>query len=243
MDILYMDMDIDMDILYYMNILDTYLNNNDCTIYTQEDAQHIYKYHNDTNIELFENMCGEMADQLVSLVDTYNKDDDPDSIILLITKNNIPISIFHGTIEDNKLISDITCSSGELKKGGMFLRFYAVLLAKKINSNITELTGGISGGIPALKEDDTYEIEKEKKDNLKTYHLRHGATLNDDGTIFTYTLTTVQEQILELFQIPTVQTIKTKTKTNKRKTKTKTQKRKNIKSKRLRYTKRKKWYK
>lgn len=230
-----------MDIPVYMNILNTYLSHNGCILHTQEAALTIYKayFKNNKDGDLFDKMCGDMVDQVNSLVGSYGKKIDPDIILLLITKNNTPISIFHGTIDivkesnDHILLSDITCSNpDELRRGGMFLRFYAVLLAKQIDPELIALTGGISGGIPALAEDDSVEVEEAKRTKLIEYHLKHGAKLDEDNHIFTYTLPTIQTQILKLFTIPA--TIK------KRKTiKTKTQKRNTIKSKRLRYTKRK----
>lgn len=225
-----------MDIPEYMNILNTYLSDNGCILHTQEAALTIYKayFKNNKDGDLFDKMCGDMVDQVTSLVGSRGKKIDPDIILLLITKNNTPISIFHGTIEtDHTLTSDITCSNpDELRRGGMFLRFYAVLLAKQIDPELIALTGGISGGIPALAEGDSVEEEEAKRANLIKYHVNHGANLDEHNHMFTYTLPTIQTQILKLFTIPAP--------IKKRKTiKTKTQKRNTIKSKRLRYTKRK----
>lgn len=180
-----------------MELLDTYLTNNHCNLYRDEKAHEIYM----ENIKLCQAICGEqMSDQLDSLVETYDKDEDPDAILLLITNiDNKPIAIFHGTIEDGKLTSNITCSTTELKKGGVLLRFYALLIANTLDPKITELIGGISGGIPPLMEDDSDEVIQEKKQKLHDYHLKNGATIYENK--FTYKLDDVQDKIRELFTI------------------------------------------
>ena len=108
----------------------------------------------------------------------------------------MPVSVFYGTIEDGHLSSDFTCSS-ELPKGGILLRFYALLLAKQINPDITSLTGGISGGIPALNLEDSREEHNEKRKKLRKYHIDNGASV--EGDKFTYNLPSVQAKITEIF--------------------------------------------
>lgn len=180
-----------------MEILDKYLTYYNYKIYRDEAAHNIYM----DNIILCEDMCGEMSDQLDSLVATYDKDEDTDAIILLITDaNNIPVAIFHGTFQNNELVSNITCSTTKLKRGGVLLRFYALLIANKLDNKVTKLTGGISGGIPPLMPGDSSEVEQEKKQRLHDYHLKNGATI-DENNEFIYNLDNVKNKIEELFVI------------------------------------------
>ena len=180
-----------------MELLDTYLANNYCNLYRDEEAHEIYM----KNITLCQEICGEqMSDQLDSLVETYVKDEEPEAILLLITNiENKPIAIFHGTIEDGKLTSNITCSTTELKKGGVLLRFYALLIANRLDPEITEIIGGIEGGIPPLMEDDSDEVIQKKQKKLHDYHFKNGATIYENK--FTYKLGDVQDKIIELFTI------------------------------------------
>ena len=146
------------------------------------------------NSDNFKEICGEtIFDGLEAFIGTEG----PDIIKLLILNNSgIPVSVFYGTIEDGHLSSDFTCSS-ELPKGGILLRFYALLLANQINPDITSLTGGISGGIPALNLEDSREEHNEKREKLRKYHIDNGASVEDDK--FTYNLASVQAKIVEIF--------------------------------------------
>lgn len=209
-----------------MEILDTYLKKNGCKIHRDEDAHRIYM----DNIEICHDICDkQMGYQLDSLYETYNKEDDPEAILLLITNiNNKPIALFRGEIDDDKLNSDITCST-ELKKGGVLLRFYALLIVNNLDPKITELTGGLSGGIPPLSGDlESPEIVAAKQKKLYDYHLNNGATIN--GNKFTYKLDVVQNKIIEFFSI---------TGGKKRKTQRRTFKKRKVIKKRKRYSRRK----
>jgi hypothetical protein len=174
-----------------MNILESYLKKNGCNIYKGEEAVEIYR----NNRERFEEICGSV---IYDTLDGFMDNDDEDDNIKLIIVNNEenPISVFYGTIEDNKLSSDYTCSS-ELPKGGVLLRFYALLLANKKNNSIQTLTGGISGGIPALLSVDSTEAVNEKRKKLSDYHIKNGAVIN--GSTFIYNLSDVQVKIVEMF--------------------------------------------
>ena len=99
-------------------------------------------------------------------------------------------------MNDAFISSDYTCSS-KLPKGGTLLRFYALLSANEKNKNITKLIGGISGGIPAINENDSKEYEIEKRLKLKNYHLTNGAIVNDNE--FVYNLDDIKRKIVELF--------------------------------------------
>ena len=208
-----------------MELLDTYLKNNGCKIYRDEDAHKIYE----RNKKLIHDICGpQMDDQLDSLVDSYDKDEDPEAILLLITNfNDKPIAIFRGEISKGELSSDITCSN-ELKKGGVLLRFYALLIVNESHPEITKLIGGISGGIPPLKASEPHEVVVAKQKKLHDYHLSNGATI--DGNIFTYKLDDVKNKIRELFSV---------TGGKKRKTKKRTLKKRKVIKKRTRYSRRK----
>ena len=173
-----------------MDILQEYLDRNGYTIIIGDEVTGIFI----SNKKKFEKICGEtIFDGLDAFIGTEGH-----NIIKLLILNNsgIPVSVFYGTIEDGHLSSDFTCSS-ELPKGGILLRFYALLLAKQINPDITSLTGGISGGIPALNLEDSSEEENEKREKLRKYHIDNGASVEDDK--FTYNLPSVQAKIAEIF--------------------------------------------
>ena len=173
-----------------MDILQEYLDRNGYTIIIGDEVTGIFI----SNKKKFEKICGEtIFDGLDAFIGTEGH-----NIIKLLILNNsgIPVSVFYGTIEDGHLSSDFTCSS-ELPKGGILLRFYALLLAKQINPDITSLTGGISGGIPALNLEDSREEHNEKRKKLRKYHIDNGASVEDDK--FTYNLPSVQAKIAEIF--------------------------------------------
>ena len=173
-----------------MDILQDYLHRNDYKILTGKEATDIFM----SNKEKFEEICGEtIFDGLEAFIGSKG----PDIIKLLILNNSgMPVSVFYGTIEDGHLSSDFTCSS-ELPKGGILLRFYALLLANENNPVVTSLTGGISGGIPALNLEDSREEHNEKRKKLRKYHIDNGASVEDDK--FTYNLPDVQTKIAEIF--------------------------------------------
>ena len=173
-----------------MDILQEYLDRNGYTIIIGDEVTGIFI----SNKKKFEKICGEtIFDGLDAFIGTEGH-----NIIKLLILNNsgIPVSVFYGTIEDGHLSSDFTCSS-ELPKGGILLRFYALLLAKQINPGVTSLTGGISGGIPALNLEDSREEHNEKRKKLRKYHIDNGASVEDDK--FTYNLPDVQTKIAEIF--------------------------------------------
>ena len=173
-----------------MDILQEYLDRNGYTIIIGDEATDIFM----SNKKKFEKICGEtIFDGLEAFIGTEG----PDIIKLLILNNSgIPVSVFYGTIEDGHLSSDFTCSS-ELPKGGILLRFYALLLANENNPGVTSLTGGISGGIPALNLEDSREEHNEKRKKLRKYHIDNGASV--EGDKFTYNLPSVQAKITEIF--------------------------------------------
>jgi len=179
-----------------MDILNTYLHNNGYKLVMDNEATNIYI----ENRDKFETICGEIIyntlDDFMSL-----KDKDPDIIKLLIIKEGTeePVSVFYGNIEDNQLSSDYTCSS-QLVKGGALLRFYALLVAnERSDGYVTQLTGGISGGIPPINDTDITIVANEKKERLRNYHEKLGATLSEDRTEFTYNLPDVMNKINEIF--------------------------------------------
>lgn len=174
-----------------MDILDSYLKKNGCKIFKGKEAVEIYR----SNRESFEEICGSaIYDTLDGFMD--NDDEDDDIKLIIVNSKEKPISVFYGTIEDTHLSSDYTCSS-ELPKGGVLLRFYALLLANKENNSIQSLTGGISGGIPALLSVDSTEAINEKRKKLSEYHVKNGAIIN--GSTFIYNLSDVQLKIVEMF--------------------------------------------
>jgi hypothetical protein len=126
-------------------------------------------------------------------------DEDSDDIKLVIINNGTgePTSVFLGSLENEILHSDYTCSNRQIYNGGVLLRFYALLLAHERDPKIVNLEGGISGGIPAIEKEDSKEVLEEKKNRLKAYHIKKGAQV--DGDIFTYNLEEVERKIVEIF--------------------------------------------
>jgi hypothetical protein len=159
----------------------------------QEGTTAVSIYEN--NRDKFEKICG---NNIFNTLDDFFTDNDDynDLKYILIDSTGEPTSIFIGTMNDDFISSDYTCSS-KLPKGGTLLRFYALLSANEKNKNITKLTGGISGGIPAINENDSKEYEIEKRLKLKKYHLSNGAIVNDNE--FVYNLDDVKRKIIELF--------------------------------------------
>jgi len=149
-----------------MDILDAYLAQNDCTLIMGNMAKDFFI----GNIEKFQHMCGAII--FDTLEDLYRDDDDTNIIRLIILKQESPVSIYYGTIDTDTLTSDYICSSlnePKLRKGGLLLSFYALLLANQANPNITTFSGGISGGIPSLEYDDTDKEVITKRKALSDY--------------------------------------------------------------------------
>jgi len=117
--------------------------------------------------------------------------EDDDSICYFICENNTLKGLFIGFIEDNKLESAYTCSAGKAR--GELLRYFALLKLNTKNKKIITITGGISGGIPAIKDSDSPNTSKTKHDRLLKYHRNRGAMVK--GDIFTYSLDTVKMNV------------------------------------------------
>jgi len=177
-----------------MELLQEYLDKNGYRILRGKEAKNAYKKNSDN----FKEICGEFIFGTIDgYITTYNAANDVDDIILLlVNREGKATSIFYGNVHHDILTSDYTCSS-ELPKGGMLLRFYALLTANENNPGVTSLTGGISGGIPAIKSTDSEELVNEKRKKLQKYHTDNGATVEDDK--FTYNLPAVQAKIVEIF--------------------------------------------
>ena len=173
------------------SILLNYLHKYGYTIQEGTTAVSIYE----NNRDKFEKICG---NNIFNTLDDFFTDNDDynDLKYILIDSTGEPTSIFIGTMNDAFISSDYTCSS-KLPKGGTLLRFYALLSANEKNKNITKLIGGISGGIPAINENDSKEYEIEKRLKLKNYHLTNGAIVNDNE--FVYNLDDIKRKIVELF--------------------------------------------
>ena len=117
--------------------------------------------------------------------------EDEESVIYFIIENTDIKGLFIGFVDDNELESAYTCSAG--KGRGELLRYYALINVNSQNNKIIKLTGGISGGIPALEYNDTHEIIEKKQKNLIKYHEKRGAIVKD--LFFTYSLDTVKNNI------------------------------------------------
>jgi hypothetical protein len=175
------------------------------------------------NKDKFEKICGS---NIFDTLDDFMSDEDSDDIKLVIINNGTgePTSVFLGSLENEILHSDYTCSNRQIYNGGVLLRFYALLLAHERDPKIVNLEGGISGGIPAIEKEDSKEVLEEKKNRLKAYHIKKGAQV--DGDIFTYNLEEVERKIVEIFA---AQGGKAKRKTRKLKNKKRRQTKRNQK--------------
>jgi hypothetical protein len=180
-----------------MDTLELYLKHHRCKIFKNKEALDVYRLHKETNKKTVEEMCGSI---IFDTLDGVFENEDEENVIklLIVNKEEKPISVFYGTIEGNQLSSDYTCST-ELPNGGALLRFYALFLANKENGKIQSVTGGISGGIPPLSSDDSEAEVDAKKTKLRNYHFSRGATI--DGDTFQYTISYVVTKIPEMFRV------------------------------------------
>ena len=179
-------------------LLYNYLQMNKYTAYFDKSAIPIFEKYK----ERIQKICGEIIyDTLEGIF--MDDDESEDTIrIILCNSDSLPTSVFVGYMETDEeppyLESSYTCSS-ELKKGGALLRFLGLLVANKKNSSITTMTGGISGGIPAIKETDTIEQVNEKRERLARYHAELGAVVENKK--FTYHLDKVLDNIPLIFSV------------------------------------------
>ena len=176
-----------------MDTLELYLEHHRCKIFKNKEALDVYRLHK----EKVGKICGSI---IFDTLDGVFESEDEENVIklLIVNKEEKPISVFYGTIEGNQLSSDYTCST-ELPNGGALLRFYALFLANKENGKIQSVTGSISGGIPPLSSDDSEVEVRAKKTKLRNYHFSKGATI--DGDTFQYTMSDVVTKIPEMFRV------------------------------------------
>ena len=179
----------------YEQILINYLNHHEYTIISGKDATKVFKQ----NLGTFEDICGEiifdtLEDFFVTNAKNYVK-------LILLNRDNEVTSIFGGEInKDNILESSYTCSK-EIPKGGVLLRFYALLTANDNNPRVTKMTGSIAGAIPPIQKEDSEETAQKKRDALVTYHIKNGANLYDNDSKFEYNIDGAKSKIPELFII------------------------------------------
>ena len=147
----------------------------------------------------FEYICGENI--FITLEDFFTTKNKNYIKYILLNNNNEVTSIFGGEIDNNNILeSSYTCSK-EIPRGGLLLRFYALLQANNKNKNITKIIGGISGGIPSIQITDNPEDIERKKEVLINYHIKNGAIVYDNNSKFEYTIDNIKLKIPELFQI------------------------------------------
>ena len=191
----------------YKNILVDYIHKNNCKLVEGDNTVPIFNNYK----EKISTICG---GNIFETLEDYFIDDEPNIIkYIIINDKNEPISIFAGSINDDTLDSEYTCSTS-IKRGGLLLRFYALLSANEINPNVIFLKGGISGGIPSIIEGDTVDIITKKLERLKQYHIDNGAKI--EGYNFTYNIDSVKQKINILFNSNTKGGRKTKTKKNRK---------------------------
>jgi hypothetical protein len=147
---------------------------------------------------IFETICGQT---IFETLEDFVDDDDSIIYLLVNTKTAVATSIFVGYIEkDNKgelyLESSYTCSH-LIPKGGVLLRYYALLQQNQLNDRVTRLHGSISGGIPPIEDGDDDSTILQKTARLKKYHEKNGATI--DGSKFTYNIDEVIRSVDENF--------------------------------------------
>jgi hypothetical protein len=193
----------------YIRTLSNYINKNGYTILEGSEARKKFRESVESSENnIFKEICGSIIyDTLGDFVFDKN------NIIYIIVKKNtqIPTSIFVGYIEKNEnededkdkdedfssyIESSYTCSH-IIPSGGDILRCYAMVKQHAKNKNITELSGVISGGIPAIIEDDNIIIEMEKRERLKNYHIKNGAKIIDGK--FYYTIESILRNIEEKY--------------------------------------------
>ena len=178
-------------------ILYNYLKMNNYTAYFDTLAIPKFKEHE----ERIREICGEI---IYDTLEGVFEDDDSDNVIKIILCNSddLPTSVFVGYMETDEaepyLESSYTCSS-ELKIGGVLLRFLGLLVANKKNGSIKTMTGSISGGIPAIREDDTKEQAIIKHKRLIQYHINLNAEVKNSK--FIYHLDKVLEIIPIIFAV------------------------------------------
>ena len=186
-----------------MDTLELYLKHHGCTIFKNKEALDVYRLHKEKDKDkekdkkTVEKICGSI---IFDTLDGVFESEDEENVIklLIVNKEEKPISVFYGTIEGNQLSSDYTCST-ELTNGGALLRFYALFLANKENDKIQSVTGSISGGIPPLSSDDSEADVLAKSTKLRNYHISRGATIQSDT--FQYTISDVVTKIPEMFRV------------------------------------------
>ena len=141
----------------YEQILMNYLNHYGFTIISGRVTTKIFK----ENLETFEDICGE---SIFGTLEGFFSTNSKNYIkLILLNREKQVTSIFGGEIiNDNTLESSYTCSK-EIPKGGVLLRFYALLTANDNNPSITKMTGSIEGAIPPIKEEDSEEVAQGKK--------------------------------------------------------------------------------
>ena len=121
-------------------------------------------YRNHITENQISKLCGDQIE--FSIPDLENIDDNTEVLGIVINESKQIVGILNGYIEDDDLINDITeCASGGAKGIGEYLRYFCLLKAHLENQKIVKISGGIAGGIPLLHNNDSPELEKEKKKN------------------------------------------------------------------------------
>jgi hypothetical protein len=160
----------------------------------------ITTYNNDefiSNSDDIKILCGDfLYDSVVYLIDMVDE-----SQIRYMVKDtgNIVIGVFIGYNEPDKLESSYTCATSGF---GELLRYYALLNSNLTNPTIVRMYGGISGGIPPLREDDTPDLAEEKYQRLVSYHKKRGADIVDNvgsSSEFIYNLPNVIDRVTYLY--------------------------------------------
>ena len=147
-------------------------------------------------------LCG---DTIYDTIDGYLDDPDSNDIIKLIINDKLDITgIFIGNIEsDNDITymeSSYTCSRPGGARGEL-LRYYALLEAHKQNNNIQSIRGSLSGGIPAKQDTDSIIVLQRKEEALLNYHIKRGATINEDSYnryYFKYSIKQVTDNVSDI---------------------------------------------
>lgn len=180
----------------YEQILKNYLYHYKYKLVSGNDATELFQ----DNLITFEDICGENI--FDTLEGFFVTDDDNYIKLILLNRDNQVTSIFGGEIDENNILeSSYTCSK-ELPKGGVLLRFYALLIANDNNPRVTKMTGSIAGGIPPIQKGDSPTTEQKKKDALVNYHVKNGAKIYNNS-IFEYNIDNIKSIIPELFKINT----------------------------------------
>ena len=119
---------------------------------------------------------------------------------LIRDKNNEICGIVIGYPKGkNNYNIEAVCSNSRFKKLGELLTYYSFLQNCR-KTNIQNMIGIASGGIPFFEEDDSSSKIDYKKNNLYKYHKKRGATIQKSSGSFQYSYQIIKNNIEEIWK-------------------------------------------